>query len=115
MPRRLGQHFLHDPAVVARIVKALELSRDDHVVEIGPGRGVLTRELTARAGRVTAIELDSTLASALAARFAGHPRVRIIQADALDLEPCDLVANGGVDRSIESPDAESDWPPVDVS
>jgi len=45
MPRRLGQHFLKDRSVLAKIAAALELSRADHVLEIGPGQGVLTREL----------------------------------------------------------------------
>src|SRR5258707_8202624 len=62
---RLGQHFLFDPAVLGRIADAALLSSADTVLEIGPGKGTLTRELLVRAGRVIAIETDRRLAEAL--------------------------------------------------
>ena len=65
--KRFGQHFLHDPGVVARIVDAIAPGPQDHVVEIGPGEGALTRALRARAGRFEAIEIDRDLAAALRA------------------------------------------------
>ncbi|CAI8052969.1 Ribosomal RNA small subunit methyltransferase A [Geodia barretti] len=65
-PRKsLGQHFLHDTRVVQRIIDAADLSPEDTVVEIGPGRGVLTRRLVQQAGRVIAVELDSQLCEEL--------------------------------------------------
>jgi len=57
----LGQHFLIDEDVLASIVAAAHIKKDDHIVEIGPGIGVLTRELLKCAGAVTAIELDARL------------------------------------------------------
>jgi 16S rRNA (adenine1518-N6/adenine1519-N6)-dimethyltransferase len=65
--KRFGQHFLHDPGVVARIVEAVAPGPRDHVVEIGPGEGALTRALRARAGRFEAVEIDRDLAAALRA------------------------------------------------
>ena len=62
--KRFGQHFLHDPAVIARIVDAIDPQPGECVVEIGPGRGAITRPLIDRAGRVVAIEVDRDLAGA---------------------------------------------------
>ena len=61
MGRRLGQHFLFDPGILDRIVEALEPKPDDSVIEIGSGKGTLTRRLAARVGRVVAIEKDAAL------------------------------------------------------
>jgi 16S rRNA (adenine1518-N6/adenine1519-N6)-dimethyltransferase len=82
--RRLGQHFLHDPAVIARIVAAVAPARDDTVVEIGGGRGALTLPLLDRLARLHVVEVDSALAQALSA-VAG-PRCVIHLADALDFD-----------------------------
>ena len=60
--KRLGQHFLTDPRLLGRIADALQATPNDTVIEIGPGRGSLTEQLLARAGRVIAIELDRELA-----------------------------------------------------
>ena len=50
--KRFGQHFLHDPGVIARIVAAIDPRSSERIVEIGPGRGALTRPLLERCGRV---------------------------------------------------------------
>src|SRR5262245_12908633 len=63
--KALGQHFLVDYGVVNRIVAAAALSKDDVVVEVGPGTGVLTERLVQLAGRVVAVELDTQLAGRL--------------------------------------------------
>ena len=52
--KELGQHWLHDPEILAEIAEAAELNKDDVVLEIGPGLGTLTSRLLARAGRVVA-------------------------------------------------------------
>ena len=62
--KRFGQHFL-EPAWVVKVVRAIAPAPDEVFFEIGPGRGALTRELTARAGSVTAFEIDRDLAAAL--------------------------------------------------
>ena len=61
--KRLGQHFLVDDEVLKQIILAAELTPSDTVIEVGPGLGILTRELAKRARKVLAIELDSQLAS----------------------------------------------------
>ncbi|MEP6692461.1 MAG: 16S rRNA (adenine(1518)-N(6)/adenine(1519)-N(6))-dimethyltransferase RsmA, partial [Gemmatimonadaceae bacterium] len=81
--KSLGQHFLTDRAVLARIADALVLAPTETVVEIGPGRGALTELLRERAARVEAVEIDRMLAANLAERFASDAHVRITQADAL--------------------------------
>jgi len=68
---RLGQNFLRDPQAIRRIVAALGDCGDRSVVEIGPGKGAITRELAARAGKVLALEVDPELAARLSAEFSG--------------------------------------------
>ena len=84
--KRLGQHFLTDPRILARIADALALTLDETVVEIGPGRGALTEQLRQRAGRLIAIELDRALAAALRERYAADPAVTIVEGDVLDVD-----------------------------
>ena len=84
-PRKsLGQHFLSDPRILARIADALAPRDDETVIEIGPGRGGLTQELLARAGRVIAIEIDRALAATLRERYAGDPKLDVIERDVLE-------------------------------
>ncbi len=87
-PRKsLGQHFLADSRVVARIVDAASLSSHDTVIEIGPGRGVLTRRLVEHAGRVIAVELDRQLSEELPGRlgFPGNLECQLADAREVDL------------------------------
>ena len=86
-PRKsLGQHFLRDSRIAARIVDAAELTPDGTVVEIGPGRGVLTRRLTQQAGRVVAVELDARLCEELPARLDYPDNLRCVLADAREVD-----------------------------
>lgn len=103
MGRRLGQHFLFDPGILGRIADAAGLSGADTVLEIGPGRGTLTRELARRAGTVVAIEADRALAAALAAAPPA-PNVTVIAGDALEVPwpPADVIA-GNIPYQITSP------------
>jgi 16S rRNA (adenine1518-N6/adenine1519-N6)-dimethyltransferase len=87
----LGQHFLIDGEVLKRITAAAELAPTDVIVEVGPGLGVLTRELAQKAARVIAIELDNKLAAALKQTLAPFNNVTIINDDVLKIEPADLV------------------------
>ncbi len=85
--KRFGQHFLHDPAVIDRIVRAVAPRPDDHVVEIGPGRGALTqRLLDAGPARLDAIEIDRDLAQILRERFADRASFVLHEADALEVD-----------------------------
>lgn len=79
---KLGQNFLHDHQAIQRIVAALGDCSRETVVEIGPGRGAVTRVLAPCAARVTAIELDPALAADLRAEFPAD-RVTIVHQDVL--------------------------------
>ncbi|MDI3341917.1 MAG: 16S rRNA (adenine(1518)-N(6)/adenine(1519)-N(6))-dimethyltransferase RsmA [Sphaerobacter sp.] len=87
-----GQNFLHDANVVARIARAADLGPSDLVVEVGPGLGILTRELARLAGEVIAIEVDPHLADYLR-RSLDADNVRIIEADALQVDLDALVGD----------------------
>ena len=84
--KRLGQHFLNDQRVLQTIADALELHGDETVVEIGPGRGALTRHLLGGARKLVLIELDRALAANLRDEFADNESVEVIAADVLDAE-----------------------------
>lgn len=88
--RGMGQNFLVDAVALDAIVGAAELTGDDLAVEVGPGLGVLTWELTRRAGHTVAVELDKRLAARLHDEFAGTP-LTIIQADVLRVTPGELL------------------------
>jgi 16S rRNA (adenine1518-N6/adenine1519-N6)-dimethyltransferase len=83
--RRLGQHFLSDPKILARIADALDCSPGETILEIGPGQGALTRELLARGVQVVAIEKDRALAEQLRCRVSGVG-CQVVTGDALDLD-----------------------------
>ena len=87
--RTMGQNFLVDDEVLARIVAVSDLKPTDTVVEIGPGLGVLTEELAKRAGKVIAIEKDERLAEVLEARAINNElwkkKIKIINQDALKI------------------------------
>jgi 16S rRNA (adenine1518-N6/adenine1519-N6)-dimethyltransferase len=71
---RLGQNFLHDEQAIHRIVAALGDCSDRTVIEIGPGRGAITRGLSNKVGKVIALEFDEALAAQLAGEFSGADR-----------------------------------------
>lgn len=81
--KRFGQNFLRDDRVVHHIVVAVNPGPGDHLVEIGPGEGVMTAAFLKQASRLDAVEIDRDLAAHLLKRFAGHPLFRLHQADAL--------------------------------
>lgn len=106
--KRLGQHFLNDQAVLAAIADSLELRGDETVVEIGPGRGALTRHLAGRARRLILIELDRALAANLRQEFAEDASVQVVEADVLHADIAELaggpyVLAGNVPYYITTP------------
>lgn len=124
--KRFGQHWLKDESVLQRIVAAAALQPDDHVLEVGPGRGALTAQLLASpAASVQAVELDRDLVAGLQQRFAAEPRFQLQSGDVLALpqlgdgerRPTKVVANipynitgpllerlvGRLDRPVEPP------------
>jgi 16S rRNA (adenine1518-N6/adenine1519-N6)-dimethyltransferase len=104
--KRFGQHFLHDPGVLKRIVEAIGPVRSDVMVEIGPGEGALTRPLLERLDRLTAIEIDRDLAAALAREFPGD-RLFLVNADVFDHDfsayPAGFRVVGNLPYNISTP------------
>lgn len=93
--KALGQNFLVDKGVLDRIVATVAIVPGDRVLEIGPGRGALTRLLVEQASELLAVELDRQLVPVLEAEFSGTGNVRIVQADILRLDLEELLAGGG--------------------
>lgn len=83
--KSLGQNFLNDPNVIKRIVESAELYPQGAVVEIGPGKGVLTEALAKKKGKVLAIELDNRLVPLLKKDFSKKKNVEIIHGDILEI------------------------------
>ncbi|MCP9447393.1 MAG: 16S rRNA (adenine(1518)-N(6)/adenine(1519)-N(6))-dimethyltransferase RsmA [Nitrospira sp.] len=81
--KRLGQHFLIDPNIVRKIVSLAALTPKDSVLEIGPGRGILTIELCRIANRVTAIEIDRRLYAYLTEQYPDRSNLHLVPADAM--------------------------------
>jgi len=82
--KRLGQVFLKNQDIVQKIIQATEIESKDQILEIGPGKGVLTEPLLQTGAEVTAIEKDSSLVKYLERRFANNSNLIIIQADIRD-------------------------------
>jgi len=91
---RLGQNFLRDVNAIERIANALGDLQTETVVEIGPGRGAMTRALAARAGHVLAVELDAALADHLRNEFPAE-RVTVVNADVLGFDFAGAAAQSG--------------------
>ena len=85
--KRFGQHFLHDEAVLQRIVDAVRPTAGDLLLEIGPGHGALTEYLDGLPGRYVAVEIDRDLIPFLKARFAN---LELISADVLRVDLSNL-------------------------
>ena len=99
--KSLGQNFLADRRYLAPILDAAEVGSSDAVLEIGPGKGVLTEALAKRAGCLVAVELDDRLIEPLRQQFAGRPHVHIVHGDILEQAPGRLVADAcGKGREI---------------
>lgn len=90
--KMLGQNFLVDQSVVQRIIETVAPQQGDHILEIGPGQGAMTRELAASGANLLAVELDRRFAPLLAAEFAGNERIRIVEADFLKTNLGELLA-----------------------
>ena len=85
--KSLGQNFIYDDYVLAKIAKAADLTPTDEILEIGPGLGALTRHLAHTAGRVVAVELDGRLIPILQAQTNDYANIEIVEGDILDLDP----------------------------
>ena len=87
--KRLGQNFLVDKAIIRKIMSAANLNAQDIVLEVGPGTGILTRELAKKAKKVLAVEKDRKMTEILDKTTKQFKNVKIIQRDILKIEPRD--------------------------
>ena len=85
--KSLGQHFLNNASTLRKIIESSGVKKDDIVIEIGPGHGVLTQSLAKKGVLLTSIELDRDLIAELTKKFASHKNVKILQGNALDFTP----------------------------
>ena len=90
--KHLGQNFLHDRGVIAKIVQAVDAQRGDVIVEIGPGQGALTFPLLQQHGELTAIEFDRDLHAPLQAAAREHGTLHLIAGDVLGVDFSALAA-----------------------
>ena len=98
--KKLGQNFLINPSVCPRMAQACGIGPDGGVLEIGPGFGVLTRELARRAGKVVSVELDERLPAVLAETLAGQDNVKIVSGDCMKIDLHRLIAEEFGDRPV---------------
>lgn len=90
--KRFGQNFLIDPFVIQQIVQSIAPQKNQHLVEIGPGRGAITQPLVTEVNQLDVIELDRDLIAPLQHRFAQYKNLIIHQADALTFDFNQLTA-----------------------
>ena len=95
--KKFGQNFLIDSHVLDKIIAAAEITKDDFVLEIGPGIGTLTQYLAEAAGKVTAVEIDQNLIPILGDTLSAYDNVEVINEDVLkvDLEALAQEKNQG--------------------
>ena len=95
--KKFGQNFLIDTHVLDKIIAAAEITKDDFVLEIGPGIGTMTQYLAQAAGKVAAVEIDKALIPILGDTLSAYDNVMIINEDVLKVEIQKLVEeeNGG--------------------
>ncbi len=98
--KSLGQNFLVDANLQRRIVSALGAGVDDEVLEIGPGRGALTRHLVGEVGRLVLVELDDDLVEALEERWGGRDDVEVVHGDVLEVPLAEHLRNPEATRVV---------------
>ena len=84
-PLWAGQNFLTGAGEIRRLLALSDISSQDLVIEIGPGKGHITRELLSCCGKLLAVELDPALCARLAERFAGEPKLSLFRGDFLKM------------------------------
>lgn len=102
--KSLGQNFLVDEKVLDKIIQAAELGKNDLIIEIGPGLGVLTRELSKKCRQVIAIEKDKKLAGLLEEELAQniqYPNIEIINSDILKTNLEELIKKYGLNKNYK--------------
>ena len=93
--KKFGQNFLTSPAVAEKIVNAAELESTDTVLEIGPGKGVLTSLMTERCRKLWAVEIDPRLVETLTTMFGQNEKIKIVNQDILQYNLDEIIKESG--------------------
>ena len=117
--KHLGQHFLRDEAVIARLLAVINAQAGEHILEIGPGLGALTLPLLRQTGALTAVEYDPRVLAPLAKKAAPLGTLHLIHADILDIHfddipPPPVGEGGGGYSKYLAPATKSLPPPQDA-
>lgn len=99
--KKFGQNFLIDPHVLSKIIKASDITKDDCVVEIGPGIGSVTQALLANAGKVISIEIDNQLIPILTEQFGHEEHFLLVHKDVLKVDLHELLKEHAEGRRIK--------------
>lgn len=99
--KKFGQNFLIDTHVLDKIIRSAEITKDDVVLEIGPGIGTMTQYLACAAGRVIAVEIDKNLIPILKDTLQAYDNVTVINEDVLKLDIADLAKQYNEGRPIK--------------
>lgn len=99
--KKFGQNFLIDPHVLNKIILSAEISKEDCVLEIGPGIGSVTEELILRAGKVISVEIDHQLIPILEKQFNHAPHFKLIHKDILKVDLKKLIADESPNKKIK--------------
>lgn len=98
LKKRWGQNFLYDENILRDIVDIAGISKDDFVIEVGPGIGTLTEELLKRGAKVAAIEIDRGMCEILNDRLGCYPNLEVISKNILDIDLRTFIEERGIPR-----------------
>ena len=101
--KKFGQNFLIDTHVLDKIIRSAEITKEDMVVEIGPGIGTMTQYLACAAGKVAAIEIDKALIPILEDTLEGYENVQVINGDVLKVDIAKLAEEENLPYYITTP------------
>ena len=99
--KKYGQNFLIDPHVLDKIIRAAKITKDDFVLEIGPGIGTMTQYLACAARKVAAIEIDKALIPILKDTLNGYDNIKIINGDVLKTDIAELAQKENAGEPIK--------------
>lgn len=91
--KSLGQNFLKNKTIVNKILESADLTKDDIILEIGPGKGFLTEELVKKCKKVIAVEIDKNLVEYLKNKFKENEKIEVVEGDILKINIRDLFNN----------------------
>ena len=99
--KKFGQNFLIDPHVLDKIIASANITKEDCVIEIGPGIGSVTQALLENAGKVISIEIDDQLIPILTEQFGHHEHFKLIHKDCLKVDLKKLIEEESPDRKVK--------------